>query len=307
MGFAATENGLGTMCRVSQKQVVNVAQRGGIAAVLEAEAPPELRIPKRSLQRNEGIEHMLRTQISELRHLDHTIALLGWDEETMLPAAGRPERGDQLAALEGIRHTMLVSDRLGDLVEEVDAHADGNEGLKRELELLRRLRRNAIALPDDLVRHYAKAKSHSLGAWEDARIRNDYSVFAGPFEAVARADPRTRLRACRGRRHLRCAAGRVRAGHDPLAARSRARRRAQPPRAAGQGGVGSVGRQSRRAARGSPTARRASSAVRCWRRSGSNSSAGAWIARPIRSRCSPARMTYGSRSACAKRTSPPPS
>ena len=94
MGFAATENGLGTMCRVSQKQVVNVAQRGGIAAVLEAEAPPELRIPKRSLQRNEGIENLLRTQICELRHLDHTIALLGWDEETMLPAAGRPERGD---------------------------------------------------------------------------------------------------------------------------------------------------------------------------------------------------------------------
>ena len=184
MGFAATENGLGTMCRVSQKQVVNVAQRGGIAAVLEAEAPPELRIPKRSLQRNEGIEQMLRTQICELRHMDHTIALLGWDEETMLPAAGRPERGDQLAMLEGLRHTMLVSDRLGDLVEEVDAHADGNEGLKRELELLRKLRRNAIALPDDLVRQYAKAKSHSLGAWEDARVRNDYSVFAGPFEQL---------------------------------------------------------------------------------------------------------------------------
>jgi carboxypeptidase Taq len=184
MGFAATENGLGTMCRVSQKQVVNVAQRGGLAAVLEAEAPPELLIPKRSLQRNEGIENLLRAQICELRHMDHAIALLGWDEETMLPAAGRPERGDQLAMLEGIRHMMLVSDRLGDLVEEVDAHADGNESLKREIVLLRRLRRNAIALPDELVRHYAKAKSHSLGAWEDARVRNDYSVFAGPFEEL---------------------------------------------------------------------------------------------------------------------------
>ena len=45
MGFAATDHGLGTMCRVSQKQVVNVAQRGGLAAVLEAEAPWELAIP----------------------------------------------------------------------------------------------------------------------------------------------------------------------------------------------------------------------------------------------------------------------
>jgi carboxypeptidase Taq len=184
MGFAATENGLGTMCRVSQKQVVNVAQRGGLAAVLETDMPPELRIPKRSLNRTEGVEQMLRSQICELRHLDHTIALLGWDEETMLPAAGRAERGDQLATLEGIRHTMLVSDRLGDLVEEVAAQSEGQEGLPRELELLRRLRRDALALPDELVRHYAKAKSHSLGAWEDARIRNDYAVFAGPFEQL---------------------------------------------------------------------------------------------------------------------------
>ena len=181
MGFAATENGLGTMCRVSQKQVVNVAQRGGLAAVLEADAPPELRIPKRSLNRTEGVEQLLRAQICELRHIDHTIALLGWDEETMLPAAARGERGDQLATLEGIRHTMLVSDRLGDLIEEVAAQSEGQDSLARELELLRRLRRDAIALPDELVRHYAKAKSHSLGAWEDARVRDDYAVFAGPF------------------------------------------------------------------------------------------------------------------------------
>jgi len=121
MGFAATENGLGTMCRVSQKQVVNVAQRGGLAAVLEAEAPAELRIPKRSLGRSEALAQSLRSQISELRHLDQTIALLDWDEETMLPPAARAGRGEQLATLEGLRHALLVSDRLGDLVEEVAA------------------------------------------------------------------------------------------------------------------------------------------------------------------------------------------
>ena len=123
MGFAPTENGLGIMCRVSQKQVVNVAQHGGMAAVLVAHAPPELRMPKRSLSRSEGAEQTLRAQIAELRHLDHAIALLGWDEETMLPAAGRAERGEQLATLEGIRHTLLISDHLGDLIEEVAPRA----------------------------------------------------------------------------------------------------------------------------------------------------------------------------------------
>ena len=38
MGFAPTDHGLGIICRVSQKQVVNVAQRGGLAA--GARRPP---------------------------------------------------------------------------------------------------------------------------------------------------------------------------------------------------------------------------------------------------------------------------
>jgi hypothetical protein len=184
MGFAATENGLGTVSRVSQKQVVNVAQRGGLAAVLEAEVPAELRIPKRPISRAEDLEQSLRAQISELRHLDQTIALLGWDEETLLPPAGRAERGQQLATLEGIRHKLLASDRLGDLVEEVAAQSDGNERLARELFLLRRLRRQALALPEDLVRHFAHARSQALGAWEEARKKSSYALFAPSFERL---------------------------------------------------------------------------------------------------------------------------
>jgi carboxypeptidase Taq len=184
MGFAATENGLGTVCRVSQKQVVNVAQRGGLAAVLEAEPPAELRIPKRPISRAKDLEQSLRAQISELRHLDQTIALLGWDEETVLPPAGRAERGQQLATLEGIRHRLLASDLLGDLVEDVAAQSDGNERLARELFLLRRSRRQALALPEDLVRHFAHARSQALGAWEEARKTSDYALFAPSFDRL---------------------------------------------------------------------------------------------------------------------------
>jgi carboxypeptidase Taq len=184
MGFAATENGLGTMCRVSQKQVVNVAQRGGLAAMLEADAPSELAIPTRAINLSARVDIALREQIRELRHLDHTIALLGWDEETMLPAAARGERGAQLATLEGLRHALLVSERLGDLVEAVAAKTAENADWPRELQLLRRLRRHALALPQDLVRHLANARSAALGAWEDARERNDFNLFAAPFDRL---------------------------------------------------------------------------------------------------------------------------
>ena len=42
MGFAPTDHGLGIIARVSQKQVVNVAQRGGLAAVLVGYRPEDL-------------------------------------------------------------------------------------------------------------------------------------------------------------------------------------------------------------------------------------------------------------------------
>lgn len=184
MGFAATENGLGAMCRVSQKQVVNVALRGGLAVVLEANAPPELTIPTRAINRGAAAESELRDQIRELRHLDHTIALLGWDEETMLPAMGRGERGAQLATLEGLRHALLASDHLGDLVEQVAANPGEGRDWPREIQLLRRLRRQALSLPQDLVRQFAHARSQSLAAWEEARTRDEFDVFARPFNRL---------------------------------------------------------------------------------------------------------------------------
>jgi hypothetical protein len=39
MGFASTPDGLATMGRASQKQVVNIAQRGGICAVVTGHSP----------------------------------------------------------------------------------------------------------------------------------------------------------------------------------------------------------------------------------------------------------------------------
>jgi uncharacterized circularly permuted ATP-grasp superfamily protein len=89
MGFAPTDSGLGIMCRVSQKQVVNVAQHGGMAAVLVGHAPHELKMPKRSQERANGSEQDLRNRIADILHFDNAIAVLEWDEETALPLGSR--------------------------------------------------------------------------------------------------------------------------------------------------------------------------------------------------------------------------
>ncbi|HTW35591.1 MAG TPA: hypothetical protein VMD53_13315 [Rhizomicrobium sp.] len=184
MGFAATDHGLGVLCRVSQKQVVNVAQHGGIAALLIGRRPKDLRIPRRPLAATQDTRTALRKQIAELRHLDQAIALLEWDEETKLPLKGRMQRGEQMSALEGLRHSLLTADRLGDLIEEVALRYGGDADLGWELDLLRRERKIARAIPEALVRSFANAKSQALAAWEEAREKNEFAVFALPFSQL---------------------------------------------------------------------------------------------------------------------------
>ena len=176
MGFAPTESGLGIMCRVSQKQVVNVAQHGGMAAVLVGHPPPELQMPKRSQVRENGVEATLRSRIADILHFDNAIAVLEWDEETVLPHASRDERGEQLAALETARHALLTSDGLGDLIEEVAIETTDNARWQRELTLLREMRESEMALPPRLIRAFVTAKSKSAAAWEQAREQGDFKL-----------------------------------------------------------------------------------------------------------------------------------
>jgi carboxypeptidase Taq len=181
MGFAPTDGGLGMLCRVSQKQVVNVAQHGGLAALLIGYSPAELRAPVRATARRQVAIDKLRGQISVLRGLDAAIAVLGWDEEVYLPDGARAGRGEQLGVLESLRHRLLSTDELGDLIEEVSAQSEPGSLVDAELARLRQLRRVALALPDDLVRSFAHVRSQALARWELARERDDFATFAPAF------------------------------------------------------------------------------------------------------------------------------
>ena len=107
--------------------------------------------------------------------------LLEWDEETYRPSRAADGRASQLAVVEGLRHELLASDRLGDLMGAAGTHAKRNARLRSELRRLARLRRVAIALPSTLVAAFAETRSHCLAAWERARAKDDFEAFAKPF------------------------------------------------------------------------------------------------------------------------------
>jgi carboxypeptidase Taq len=181
MGFAPTDHGLGIIARVSQKQVVNVAQRGGLAAVLVGHRPDDLESSPRVRVAADRAARELRATVRKLRDLDSVIHLLEWDEETYRPIGAAEARASQLAVLGALRHELLAGDRLGDLIGVLEARGSKELREHAELEHLKRLRKTAVALPEGLVAAFAETRSLCLAAWEAARRDDDFALFAGPF------------------------------------------------------------------------------------------------------------------------------
>ncbi|MCC7074745.1 MAG: carboxypeptidase M32 [Deltaproteobacteria bacterium] len=107
--------------------------------------------------------------------LTTTSALLGWDEETMMPAAAADHRGEQLALLAGLQHERLLDDRLAALCE--DAGEAGPEALA-QVRAVRRAIDRARRLPRALVEEQKRVHAAAQRAWVEARERHTFSVFA---------------------------------------------------------------------------------------------------------------------------------
>ena len=120
------------------------------------------------------------------QHL-HTTRVLGsissalyYDQNTVMPAAGAPWRGEQLALLAQQLHERQSSAVYADLVATAEAElsADAPPQQRRNLELLRLELERQRCLDPDLVAALARAQSRGNAVWQEARARDDFGLFA---------------------------------------------------------------------------------------------------------------------------------
>jgi carboxypeptidase Taq len=109
--------------------------------------------------------------------------MLSWDASAMMPPGGGGARGEQLAALAGVRHDLLVAPEVaGDLAA---AAADGAWEVEN-LRLMRHAHRRATALPTALVEAVARANSACEKVWRIARRDADFAIVAATLTEVVR-------------------------------------------------------------------------------------------------------------------------
>ena len=128
------------------------------------------------------------TDITELLEYMHEIedlkalgSLAEWDQNTEMPEGAGEVRGYQSATLQGVLHDRWTNQRLGTLLDKLNAvisrsgYTDADRGLVREA---KRNYDRSTKLPRKLVEEMARVQASSFEAWRRAREHNDFASFA---------------------------------------------------------------------------------------------------------------------------------
>src|SRR5215213_8313640 len=120
----------------------------------------------------------LRGRLAEINDLSRAGAVLGWDQQTMMPPRGAAVRAEQLATLGRVIHEKFTSPEIGRLLDDLSGFEEQHEYDSFEASLVRVVRRDwvkACKVPVDLRAEMARSGSLAIPVWVKARAENDFA------------------------------------------------------------------------------------------------------------------------------------
>lgn len=91
---------------------------------------------------------------------------LGWDQETMMPRGAADQRGEEMAAIEGILHARRTDPRIADWLAAAEVSDAAGAA---QLRLIRQSYSRSVKVPADLAEALARLTSVAQGIWAEAR------------------------------------------------------------------------------------------------------------------------------------------
>ena len=132
------------------------------------------------------------TPYDKLKQIFHEAALssdiagiLHWDMSTMMPKNSRENRAEQLSYLSKIRHQLISSPNVGNLIDNAKEEKLDKENFSN----LREMEREYImssSLPSYLVEKLSKASAKSEGIWEEARKKSNFKIVESHLEELVK-------------------------------------------------------------------------------------------------------------------------
>jgi carboxypeptidase Taq len=106
--------------------------------------------------------------------------LAGWDQQTMMPPGGGAVRAQQLATVSKLVHARMVSEELGELLEELRPFEESLDYDSDEASLIRVTRRDRdkeLRVPGELREAQTRAGAEAFPVWVEARRTSDFELF----------------------------------------------------------------------------------------------------------------------------------
>lgn len=110
----------------------------------------------------------------ETEALGQIAGRLGWDQETVMPRGAAEQRGEEMAAIEGVLHSRRTDPRIADWLEAAEAP---DEEAAAQLRLIRRSHARATKVPAALAQRLARVTSTAQMIWADARAADKVADF----------------------------------------------------------------------------------------------------------------------------------
>ncbi len=134
--------------------------------------------------------NLLLDQIREIATLGSIQALLGWDQETMMPPGAIQSRAHQQGLVATLIHQRLTSESYASLIEScLDVqtgvvHTGFSPSQTRTLHVVYRDWRLARCLPDEYIKRFSTASSLSQHVWSEAKKTKCFATFAPHLETM---------------------------------------------------------------------------------------------------------------------------
>ncbi len=125
----------------------------------------------------------LEKRFERMYLLRDALTVLEWDASTLMPDGGAQARADQMAVLRVMRHELVTTPDLGELLAKADGESL-DEWQRANLAEMRREWVRATVVPVELVEARSQAVSECEMRWRTARKENDFAGLQPSFEEV---------------------------------------------------------------------------------------------------------------------------
>ncbi|KIN65109.1 Thermostable carboxypeptidase [Sulfitobacter noctilucicola] len=125
----------------------------------------------------------LMAHTRETQALAQVMGRLGWDQETMMPRGAAPQRGEEMAALEGVLHARRTDPKIGEWLDTIASDTLDDVG-RANLRHIRRSYDRSSKVPAALAARIARVTSEAQGTWAEARAEDDFAAFAPTLSEV---------------------------------------------------------------------------------------------------------------------------